>query len=284
LTGFLSLTHIHPSSYCYHHHCILHPFHNHRKHTYSHINSPTMDASQYNFSQQSGNQVMGDQPLSATSGGHVSQHFNSGPIFYGYLPAAPYQGQNYGPQGPYVPAFYMPTPVQQSAYAVPPAAPFAYQASNAIGMQVQQQFPVQASAAHPGSTCQFSALFEGQHQQAYRALCNDVHQRHGRSCAFVGEDTTRKAIADYTSGEASKAWGDFRRRAQKTVSQRGQRAKKAAAKQKLSPQNAVQQPADQVQPQAPHQGNALTVDPTVDPDLLYKMRIGPYPGDFDFQQ
>jgi hypothetical protein len=61
-------------------------------------------------------------------------------------------------------------------------------------------------------------------------------------------------------------------------------AKKTAAKQKPSLQSAVQQPADQVQPQAPHQGNALTVDPTVDPDLLYNMRIGPYPGDFDFQQ
>jgi hypothetical protein len=110
LTGFLYPTHRHPSSYCYHHHCILHPFHIHRKHTNSHINSPTMDPSQYGFYQQSGNQIMGNQPLSATSGGHVSQHFHSGGIYYGYPPAAPYQGQYHDPQGSYVVRYRQPLP------------------------------------------------------------------------------------------------------------------------------------------------------------------------------
>jgi hypothetical protein len=238
---------------------------------------------QYSNYQQYDSQNMGYQHMGPTYGGHVSMQIQNGPNYYGHPLAAPYQGQYYAPQGSYVSGYYTPSPVQPT-YVVPPTAPITYQTGYPIGMQVPQQFPVQASAAHPGSPCQFSAFFEGQDQQAYRALCNDVHQRHGRSCAFVGEDVTRKAIADYNSGKASKAHGDFRRRAQKTVSQREQRAKKAAAKQKPSLQSAVQQPADQVQPQAPHQGNALTVDSTVDPDLLYKMRIGPYPGDFDFQQ
>jgi hypothetical protein len=288
-----------------------------------------MDPAQYGFYQQSGNQVMGNQPLSATYGGHVSLQIQNGPNYYAYPPAAPYQGQYYGPQGPYVPAYHMPAPFQHPAHAVPPAAPFAYQASNAIGMQAPPQFPVQACAAHPGSPCEFSDRFQGEDQQAYRALCNDLYQCHGRSCFFVGEDVTRKAIAVYRSGTEKKAHGYFRRRAQKNKSQRKQRASEADAKREAKSQredftqaivgrveaerapqaqqaatfrappsnanmpapgqgagpamqqpyfqNAVQQPADQMQPQAPHQGDDFVFDPEFD----FDMSNGPIPAGLD---
>jgi hypothetical protein len=310
-----------------------------------------MDQAPYSYYQQSGNQVMGDQLLSATSGGHVSLQIHNGGTYYTtHQPTAPYQGQNYGPQGSYVPAFSMPAPVQRPAYVVPPAtsftyqagnttgmqvpqqfpvqgyavppvAPFAYQASNAIGMQAPQQSPVQTSAAHPGRPCRFWGCFQGEDQDVYRELCNYTYQRSGKCCSLVGIDVTRKTIATYKSGVTDipakdqaiqeKAKDDFHRRAQRTSSQKPIRKRKAAAKREAksqgeahtsaikdqlmqpSPQSMVQQPADQLQPQAPHQGDDFVFDPNFvfdsnfvydpnfvfDPALELDMSVG-----LDFQQ